>query len=789
MFGFPLRLLARENYDRVVKIKGARAVALITGEEKILPPNPRYYICTVESMPLDRQVAFLAVDEIQLAADADRGHIFTERLLHARGMVETMFLGAETIKPLIRRLVPGVQFVSRPRFSKLLYTGEKKITRLPRRSAVVAFSVSEVYGIAELIRRHRGGAAVVMGALSPRTRNAQVALYQNGDVDYMVATDAIGMGLNMDVDHVAFASMTKFDGRAPRALAANEVAQIAGRAGRHMNDGTFGVTADAPEIDPDVVARVEAHEFPPLKHLFWRNTDLRMTSIEGLLGSLRKSPPAADLIRPPPADDQLVLEAMSRELEVRDRATAPARIRLLWEVAQVPDFRKLKPEIHGRFLTQVFTHLTDGIEKLPEDWVAGHVGRIDRIDGDIHVLMDRIAAIRVWTFMAHRSEWMADSLGWQERTREVEDRLSDALHEKLTHQFVDSRTAHLVKRLRGDDLLTADISDEGAVEVDGHRLGNLDGLRFRAERTGLRTADRAVFNAANAALRPVLARRVASLVAAADDAITLDETAQMVWDGEVIARLEAGNDLLHPQIELLADERVESADRRRVEERLRVWLDAYTAKRLAPLLKALSASVTPVVRGVIFQLAENLGSMARADVERLVATLNEGDRKALARLGVRLGVSHVFMPALLKPAATAFRATFWIARHRHLPAPAPIVPGRVTVPVAADAARDFYLACGFQPIGDAAYRVDMLERFAAEVRKLARDKTRLLPPAHLSLIGATLATAVPILQALGFRAKLTPEGVSFGFKRKPVIPVTPVTSESPFAKLKELMPS
>ena len=788
MIGFPLRLLARENYDRVVKIKGARAVALITGEEKILPPNPRFYICTVESMPLDRQVAFLAVDEIQLAADADRGHIFTDRLLHARGMVETMFLGAETIKPLIRRLVPGAAFISRPRFSKLLYTGEKKLTRLPRRSAVVAFSVSEVYGIAELIRRHRGGAAVVMGALSPRTRNAQVALYQNGDVDYMVATDAIGMGLNMDVDHVAFASVTKFDGRAPRALAAPEVAQIAGRAGRHMNDGTFGVTADAPEIDPDVIARVESHEFPPLKHLFWRNTELRLTSIEALLGSLRKEPPAKDLIRPPPADDQLVLEVLSREADVRDRLTAPARVRLLWDVAQVPDFRKLKPEIHGRFLTQVFTHLTGPDEKLPEDWVAGHVGRIDRTDGDIHVLMDRIAAIRAWTYMAHRGDWMKDNAGWQERTREVEDRLSDALHEKLTHQFVDSRTAHLVKRLRGDDLLTADISDQGAVDVDGHRLGQLDGLRFRAERTGLRTADRAVFNAANAALRPVLARRVEALAAADDDAFTLDDAARMVWRDEAVAALVPGADLLHPLIELMADERVEPADRRRVDDRLRAWIKAHIAHRLAPLIKALAAPVTPSVRGIVFHLMENLGSVSRLKIESQVATLSGEDRKALARLGVRLGVGQVFMPDLLKPAATALRAKLWVANHPGAVAPS-IPPGRVAVAVGLGVEAGFYLACGYQPIGEAAYRVDMIERFAAAARKLARDKVRLLPSVNLSMIGAPLTAAVPVLQALGFRAKLTPEGVMFGFKRRPVAPVTPVESGSPFAKLKELIPS
>ncbi len=786
MIGFPLRLLARENYDKVVKIKGARAVALITGEEKILPPNPRYFICTVESMPLDREVAFLAVDEVQLAADSDRGHIFTDRILHARGLNETMFLGAETIKPLIRRLVPRTEFISRPRFSKLLYTGSKKLTRLPRRSAVVAFSASEVYGIAELIRRHRGGAAVVMGALSPRTRNAQVALYQNGDVDYMVATDAIGMGLNMDVDHVAFASMTKFDGRSPRALDAAEVAQIAGRAGRHMNEGSFGVTADAAEIDPDIIARVETHEFPPLKQLYWRNTDLRLTSIEALLGSLRMNPPAKDLIRPPPADDQLVLEALAREAEVRDRVTGPARVKLLWDVAQVPDFRKLKPEIHARFMTQVFVHLAGRDGKLDEDWVAGHVARIDRTDGDIHVLMDRIAAIRVWTFLAHRGDWMPDSLGWQARTREVEDRLSDALHEKLTQQFVDSRTAHLVKRLRGHDLLTADISDEGAVDVDGHRLGQLDGLRFRAERTGLRTADRAVFNAANAALRPVLAKRADALAAAADDAFTLEETA-IVWQGEQVARLTPGADLLHPEIALMADERVEAAERRQAEGRLRAWLTARIARELEPLAKARTAKVAPVVRGLLFNLMENLGSVPRVAVDAHVATLTKGDRKTLARLGVRLGVGQVFMPALLKPGAIALRAKLWAAHNPGEIAPV-LPPGRVTVPLIAAPA--FYLACGYQPMGAAAYRVDMVERFAAEVRKLARDKVTLLPPALLSLVGAALDAAVPILQTLGFRAKLTPEGVMFGFKRRPKpVPEEAPPKDSPFARLKELMPS
>jgi ATP-dependent RNA helicase SUPV3L1/SUV3 len=802
MIGFPLRLLARENYDRVVKLRGRGAVALITGEEKIIPPNPRYFICTVESMPLDRQVAFLAIDEIQLAADADRGHVFTHRLLHARGGVETMFLGAETAKPLIRKLVPGAQFVTRPRFSKLLYTGPKKLTRLPRRSAVVAFSVSEVYGIAELIRRHRGGAAVVMGALSPRTRNAQVALYQSGDVDYLVATDAIGMGLNMDVDHVAFASMAKFDGRAPRALAASEVAQIAGRAGRHMNEGTFGVTADVPEIDPDIVARVEAHEFPPLQSLFWRNTDLRFTSLEALLGSLRQMPPSPSLVRPPPAEDQLVLEAMTKDEDVRSRATGPDRLRLLWDVAQVPDFRKVKPEMHARFMIQVFQHLTQGAYTLPEDWVAAQVERIDRTDGDMHVIMDRIAAIRAWTYLAHRGDWVEDSLAWQERTREVEDRLSDALHEKLTKQFVDSRTSHLVKRLRGDDLMSADVAEDGIVAVDGHRLGHLEGLRFRAERTGLRTADRAVLGAANAALRPVIAGRVEALAVAGDDDFTLDDRAQVIWRGEPLASWVAGPERLKPHILLPADERVDSAARLRVEARLRDWTSAHIARVCSPLVKARAATVTAPVRGIVFQLAENLGAIRRSEVDAQLNLLKDDERKTLARLGIRFGLDHVFFPALLKAAPMRLRGLLWIAAHRAPDAPPPGLPpvGRVSVPLVPKVDETFYVACGYRPIGNTGYRIDMLERFAGEARRLTREKAPLFPPALLSLLGINMEAGVEVLKTLGFKARVTEAGLVFSLRRRtpPHIKVQRLAaagsapaavSDSPFAKLKDLIPS
>src|SRR5271156_2617483 len=402
MIGFPLRLLARENYDRIVKLRGARSVALITGEEKILPPNPSYFVCTVESMPLDRPVDFLAIDEIQLCADPERGHVFTARLLHARGLAETMFLGADTIKPLMRRLVPDIEHVSRPRFSTLSYTGHKKVTRLPPRSAVVAFAIADVFSLAELIRRQRGGTAVVLGALSPRARNAQVGMFQAGEVDYLVATDAIGMGLNMDLNHVAFARLAKFDGRGLRRLSAAEIAQIAGRAGRHMSDGTFGTTADEGPLDPAIVAAVEEHRFEPLTHVSWRNTRLRFDTVGALLKSLDERPAAPGLVQAREADDHRALRVLSRNAEAMGLARHPGAVRLLWEVCQIPDFRKVMSDSHARFLAHCFGHLAGPAERLSSAWVGAQMAQLDRLDGDIDTLMARIAHIRTWTYITHR---------------------------------------------------------------------------------------------------------------------------------------------------------------------------------------------------------------------------------------------------------------------------------------------------------------------------------------------------------------------------------------------------
>ncbi len=792
MIGFPLRLLARENYERVVRAKGAAAVALLTGEEKIVPPRPRYFVCTTESMPLDRRVSFLAVDEIQLCADPDRGHIFTDRLLHARGEHETMFLGAETIRPLLRRLVPEAEFVTRPRFSSLAYAGARKLTRLPRRSAVVAFSAADVYALAELIRRQRGGTAVVLGALSPRTRNAQVAMYQSGEVDHLVATDAIGMGLNMDVDHVAFASLSKFDGRVPRPLAAAELAQIAGRAGRHMNDGTFGTTAEVGGLPPEVVDAIESHSFPPLRHLCWRNTALRFASVEALLASLGRAPELPGLVRAREADDHAALAALARDDDIRRRAAHPEAVRLLWEVCRIPDFRKVMTDAHTRLLAQIFRHLTGAEERLPDDWLANHVRRLDRTDGDFDTIIGRIATIRTWTYIAHRGDWVSDPGGWQERTRAVEDRLSDALHEKLTQRFVDRRTAVLVSRLRDSAELLSAVTRAGEVVVEGHFVGRLEGFRFIADAAEGANAARAVLAAAQRALRGEIAARVRRFAAEDDGAFTLADDGAVLWRGAPVARLAAGHEPLSPRVEPLPSDFLEAAHRQTVAARLEAWLAEHVRRVLAPLFSVRQAPLEGAARGLAFQLAQALGSLPRAEAETQVAALDGPGRKALARLGVRLGTESVFMPTLLKPAAQRLRALLW-GVHRGLDAPPPLPPpGRVSVAAAADVADGFYEAVGFRRLGTVAVRVDMLERFALRLRQLAREGGGrfTLPPEALSPLGLGAADAPALLAALGYR----PDGGGGDMVFRPVRRPRPQRrrrrpgdDDSPFAGLRDLV--
>lgn len=793
MIGFPLRLLARENYDRAVARVGRTRVALVTGEEKIVPPQARYFLCTVESMPVKKEVAFLAVDEIQMCADPDRGHIFTERLLGARGTEETMFMGAESIRPILQRLVPGAEFVTRPRFSTLTYTGQKKIHRLPARTAIVAFSVADVYAIAELTRRQRGGAAVVLGALSPRTRNAQVAMYQAGEVDYLIATDAVGMGLNMDIDHVAFAALRKFDGRTLRALNPAELAQIGGRAGRHMNHGTFGTTADAGPLADDVVGRIENHQFDPLKAIFWRNNRLSFESVPALQASLNQLPAVPGLIRAQEATDELALAALLRDPEIAARAQGREAVHRLWEVCRIPDFRKSLSDDHSRLLGRIYRHLTGAEGRLPTDWVADQVARIDRMDGDIETLTARIAHVRTWTYIAYRGDWVADSAHWQERTRSVEDRLSDALHDRLTQRFVDRQTAALVGLLKDRETLTAAIKPSGEVLVEGHRVGHLGGFRFVPDQEADTAASRRVSNAALSALRGEIGERVRRFADEPDEAFALAADGAILWHGEPVAILAPGPDILRPAVKPLRGELLEGAHHERVRQRLGAWVNASLSSRLRPLLAALGADLAGAPRGLVFQLGEALGSMRRAPAGAQIDALSRDDRRALRRLGVVLGRESIYLPGLLKPAAVAWRSALWAASQGLEAAPPPPPAGRMSVVADPALSDSFYEAVGYRRLGPRAVRLDIVERLAALAWAGEQAGGFELGPELLTVAGCGPEDMTGILAALGFEPRQQGDAAPFRRRqrgRRRSAPGKPsrrgAAAASPFAKLRVL---
>jgi len=829
MIGFPLRLLARENYDRAVAAKGVDSVALITGEEKIIPVGARYFLCTVESMPVDRSVDFLGVDEIQVCADPERGHVFTDRLLRARGNSETMFMGADTIRPLIAKLVPGVDFVSRPRFSTLSYTGERKITRLPPQSVIVAFSAGDVYAIAERVRRHRGGAAVVMGALSPRTRNAQVALYQAGEVDHLVATDAIGMGLNMDVNHAAFAATRKFDGHRQRPLNAPELAQIAGRAGRHMNDGTFGVTSGVEPIGPELIDRIENHNFKTLKLIYWRNPAPDLASLDGLQRSLALPPDTEGLIRATGATDEAALSVLARDDDIAALASHPVGVSLLWDVCQIPDFRKVLSDGHAELLGRLYTLLMGdgGARKLPTDWVAGQIKRVDRSDGDIETLTGRLADIRTWTYIANRganpeNNWLHDPLHWQGKTREIEDRLSDALHERLTQRFVDRRTALLVKRLKTPGEMLAAVDRDNRVSVEGHVIGRLSGFRFSAEKGAAGDDQIAAKKSIAAAARRVLGaetlRRVGWLEAAPDSTITLTNDATLIWRDAAIGRLVRGGDILAPEIEPVHDDHLPQAGRNRLVGRLRRWWAAHLNKNLGPLRELAQAGLSGPSKGIAFQVCEGLGTVPRKNVSAQIGALTGDDRQTLRKLGVVIGRESVFMPRLSKPAAVRARGLLWSLWENATEHRAPPPPGRVSVAVG-DSPSDYLNAVGYRPVGRLAIRADMLERIAARAWSLGRKGPFVIDSDFLALAGCTREEMDGILKELGFRLAPAPkdaatEGQATLYmpawkskkrsdtrkslstkkprsaqRRKPAKTPSPKTvydPDSPFAKLKDL---
>ena len=723
IIGLPLRLLAREVYGRVCEKVGTEHVALITGEEKIKPKNARFWVCTVEAMPRDLDVSFVAIDEIQLAADLDRGHVFTDRLLHRRGVNETLVIGASTMQRPIEKLLPGVTVVNRPRLSKLSFAGEKKLSRLPHRTAIVAFSAEEVYAIAELIRRQRGGAAVVLGALSPRTRNAQVEMYQNGDVDYLVATDAIGMGLNLDVDHVAFAGDRKFDGWQYRRLNPAELGQIAGRAGRHLKDGTFGTTGRCQGFDEDLVEALEDHRFDPLAVLQWRNSDLDFTTIEALQASLELFPHEPGLTRAPLGEDMMVLDIAARDESVRRGAKTRADVARLWDVCQVPDYRKVSPAAHAEFALTLYGFVVRA-GRVPDSWYAQQVAMFDRTEGDIDALSARIAQVRTLTYIANRPDWLGDPEHWQGVTRQLEDRLSDALHERLAQRFVDRRTSVLMRRLRENAMLEAEITAQGDVLVEGQHVGQLHGFRFTPDPLAAGEAARTLNAAAMKALGGEIDTRADRFSAAVDESFALANDGTIRWLGDPVAKLTAGDKLLVPRARIVADEHLTGPALETVQRRLDLWLAQHIKKHLGALMELETGDgLEGIVRGIAFQVAEALGVLERSRVADDMKTLDQAARSTLRKLGLRFGAYHIYLPALVKPAPRALAAQLWALRHGGVETvkgldevPHLAASGRTSFQADQDVPKGLYRAAGFRVCGARAVRVDILERLADLIR-------------------------------------------------------------------------
>ena len=776
VIGFPLRLLARENYDKAVSQVGISQVALVTGEEKIIPPYAKYFCCTVESMPLNREFSFVCVDEIQLAADPDRGYIFTDRILHSRGLKETVLLGAETIRPLLQKILPDVIIETRPRLSTLSYIGVKKLTRLKPRSTIVAFSVPEVYKIAELIRTKKGGAAIVMGALSPRTRNSQVDLYQNGQVDYLIATDAIGMGLNMDIDHVAFASDSKFDGNIPRYLTPPEIAQIAGRAGRSTRNGTFGVIDESLKFDEETIEQVESHSFFPLKNLWWRNTDLNFSSVNKLVKSLDKAPPFNFMRKKVGALDAICLTHLSQIDTIKAKIENEENLSLLWNICQIPDFSNTLSGMHFNLLEKTFELLLSK-GKLDNEWIKSQITRLDRYDGEIDTLLNRIANVRTWTFITNRSNWLDETEYWQDQAKTIEDKLSDELHERLTQRFVDKKIVVLNKTLKEFNNLEAIVRIDGKVFVEGEEVGTLKGFDFIPTLSDGENAA-PILSAARKTLPKEISRRVKELLMSDNAAFKFDNDGNILWQSNIVASLVNGENIYSPKIninssELLSDEQIKQIQLRIIEAvegniksilseainlkdpsfqkiEKKYFNNNQNEEKSAEEEKLPIINLSGKALGIAYEVYEGLGSAKTSSLSMSINTLSDDEKTQLAKLGLRLGIETIYLPNLLKPSAIKLRALLWSVFYQNFPDHGTPPDGRVSVVMQPEANHDFLRAIGFVPLGDLALRADIAERLSALIRLEARSGRFRITDAMLSIAGSTKIQMEKILYELNY---------------------------------------
>jgi ATP-dependent RNA helicase SUPV3L1/SUV3 len=792
MIGFPLRLLAREVYDKVTKRIGIEKVALITGEEKIIPPNAKYFLCTVESMPIDKDLDFVGVDEIQMSADHERGHIFTDRLLNMRGTKLTMLMGSNTIKKIISKLDDDIEFINRDRLSKLSYSGHKKISRIQRKTAIIAFSAEEVYAIAELIRRQKGGAAIVMGSLSPKTRNAQVELYQSGDVDFLVATDAIGMGINMDLDQVYFSNLKKFDGKKLRRLNLSEIGQIAGRAGRYLNDGSFGITGDCKEINSEDVDLLENHKFEEIQSLFWRNSNLDFTNSITLLKSLDERPKREWLRKINECEDEKALKFFLNDKNFQNIDFKTEKLKLLWECCQIPDFVKKTYGNHYEVIGNVFKYLNSEKGKISDDYMRLQLMKLDKLDGNVDSLSNRIANVRTWSYVSNKNNWIENQNYWKEKTKLLEDKLSDRLHEELTKTFIDKRASVLARGLKQDMEFNTKILENNEVMIDNQFIGKINGLKLELDlkKGALETDIKSLKKAARQSVGPELEKRIQMIIDTS--LIHLNDDFKIYWNGFAIAKVTSGKDYLNPDFELIVDEILEQNQKQKLLDFLDKWLKTKVATVLKSLidLKDLKDKNSSI-KALAFQLYENNGVLKRDDVLEYIEDLGQNERKILRELGVKFGRYHIFLFRLLKPEAVSLRTLLWKNFHQKYFNLKPPTFGLNFLDDENFKNKNFMLLCGFEKFDNFFIRIDILERLFMQIINSNSDKSKKIKmiPEMINLLGCSKDNFKKLLKGMNYKIYEENNETFFRYyppkKNKKIFSKKPI-KENPFGILKNL---
>ena len=791
MIGFPLRLLAREVYDKIIKKVNLDKVALITGEEKIIPSNAKYFLCTVESMPIDKHLDFVGIDEIQMCADHERGHIFTDRLLNLRGAKLTMLMGSNIVKNIVSNLKDDIEFINRNRFSKLVYEGHKKISRIQRKTAIIAFSAEEVYAIAELIRRQKGGAAIVMGSLSPKTRNSQVELYQSGDVDFLVATDAIGMGINMDLDYVYFSNLKKFDGRKLRKLNLSEIGQIAGRAGRYLNNGGFGITGQCKEINSEEVELLENHKFEEIQSLYWRNSDLNFNNPASLIKSLDEKPDQRWLRKIYEREDEKALKFFLKEKDFQANELNKEKLELLWECCQIPDFVKKTYGNHYEVIENVFKFLISGNQRISEDFMRQQLMKLDKLEGNVDSLSNRIANVRTWSYVSNKNNWVDNQNYWIEKTKILEDKLSDRLHEELTKTFIDKRASVLARGLKQDMEFETKILENNKVMIDNQFIGKINGLKLELDlkKGALETDIKSLKKAARQTIGPELQRRIK--VITETGLIDLINDFKIYWNKAQIAKIIPGKDYLNPNIELIVDDMLEQDQRNELINFLEKWLKNKINTILNSLIELKNLKdKNSSVKALAYQLYESNGVLKREQVGEYLDRLGQGERKILRDLGVKFGRYHIYLHKLIKPEAVSLRTLLWKNFHQKFYNLKPPTFGLNFVNDNKITNKNFMLLCGFEKFENIYIRIDILERLFIQIinSKTESKKEIKMTAEMLNLLGCSKDNFKKLIKNMNYNVTEKEDNLFFKYKPKKSFKKNnkEISKESPFNVLKNL---